>query len=91
MPSSPPFVDLGTRSLDTAQIYREALPIAALVGLFGGIALVPLALVFLFAGAGALGAILAVVAQFVLAVGAGVVLLYVVVRGQQLAEMQSSD
>lgn len=85
MPSSPPFFDLGTGSLDIAQIYREALPIAALVGLFGGIALVPLALVFLFAGSSALGAILTVVAQFVLAVGTGIVLLYVVVRGQQLA------
>jgi hypothetical protein len=85
MSSTPPFVDPATGSLNTAQVLSEALPIGRLVGLFVAISLVPFALVFAVFGGSAVGAILTVVAGFVLAVGAGVVLVYVVARGTQLA------
>lgn len=85
MPSDPPFIDPTNRSLDIGQILYEAIPIAALVALFGGLALLPMVLVFLVAGGGVLGALLTVVAQFILAVGTGVVLLYLLVRARQLA------
>jgi hypothetical protein len=87
MPSDPPFVDLASGSLDTDQLRREAIPIASLFALFAGLALVPFGLSFAFAaGNSALGVLLAVAGQFVLAVGAAVVLLYVVTRAQQLAD-----
>ncbi|WP_123534341.1 hypothetical protein [Halosimplex salinum] len=86
MPSTRPFVDPTTGELDTGQILSEAVPLAKLVVLFVGIALVPFGLVFLALGNSAVGAILALLGQFVLAVGAGVVLLYVVARGIQLSE-----
>jgi hypothetical protein len=80
---NPPFVEPGTLSLDIDALRREAIPITALVALFGGLAHLP------FAVGAAVGGPLAVLAfvggQFVLAVGAAMVLLYVVTRGIQLA------
>lgn len=86
MSNSPPFIDPHTRALDTDQILQEAFPLIGLVALFGGLALVPFLFVFLFAGSSALGVVLTIVAQFILAIGAGIVLMYVVARGIQLAE-----
>lgn len=60
--------------------------IAKLVGLFVAIALVPFVLVVLLAGSSPVGMVLAVVMQFVLAVGAGIVLLYTISGGIQLAD-----
>lgn len=80
--SSPPFVDRGTGELDTEQLIAEAVPLAKLVGLVGVVALVPL-LPALLGIPGALAFTL--VGQFVLAVGSGLVLMYVVARGTQLA------
>lgn len=85
MSKAPPFIDPETRSLDTDQLLAEALPLAGLVALFAGVALVPYLFVFLFAGNSALGAFFTIVTQLVLAVGTGVVLMYVVARGIQLA------
>ncbi|WP_254271594.1 hypothetical protein [Haloarcula marina] len=85
MPSQPPFVDPVTNELDTDQILAEAIPLAKLVGVFVAVALVPLGLGFFALGNSAIGAILALLGQFVLAVGTGVVLLYVVARGRQLS------
>lgn len=87
MADSRPFVDMEAGEIETAQLWAEAAPIAVLVGLFGAIAigvfLVGFAISGLFGFGGAwLGAI---AAQFVLAVGAAMVLLYVIVRGRQLA------
>ena len=79
---SPPFVDRGTGELDTKHLITEAIPLAKLVGLVGVVALIPL-LPALFGIRGALAFTL--VGQFVLAVGAGLVLMYVVARGTQLA------
>jgi hypothetical protein len=81
--SSPPFIDLASGGLDTDQIRQEALPLAGLIMLFGGLALVPL-LVALVTGGG-IGMLFTVIAQLVAAVGTGVVLMYVIARGIQLA------
>jgi hypothetical protein len=80
---APPFVDPESRELDTGQIIDEALPLAALVLLFGGLSLLPFLLGVMLAGSG--GFLFTILAQFVLAVGAGVVLIYAVARGTQLA------
>ena len=85
MSDGPPFVDPETGALDTAEIRREAYPLAGLVMLFGALALVPFVL-SLFARGSPLGILFTIVAQFVLAVGAGLVLIYVVARGTQLAD-----
>jgi hypothetical protein len=85
MPSDPPFIDPTDRTLDTDQILYEAIPIASLVALFGGLALLPLLLVFFLGPTGFLGALFTVVAQFILAIGTGIVLLYLLVRAEQLA------
>ena len=86
MPPSTPFVDRSTGTLKTEQIIVEAIPLVKLIGLFVGLALVPLVIVFVFAGNSALGALFMLVAQFILAVGTGIVLLYVIARGMQLGD-----
>lgn len=86
MPSSPPFIEQETGSLDTDQIRAEAFPLAGLIALFAGLALVPFIFVFLTGGNSALGLLFTVIAQLILAVGAGIVLMYVITRGIQLAE-----
>ncbi|SNZ11891.1 hypothetical protein SAMN06269185_1421 [Natronoarchaeum philippinense] len=83
MPASPPFVDPSTNTLDTDQIVAEAVPLAKLVGLFAAVALVPMVLSFVALG-GLVGVLLTLLTQFVLAVGAGIVLIYVIARGRQL-------
>jgi hypothetical protein len=85
MTPSTPFIDSENGGLDIDQIAGEAVPIAYLIGLFVAVALIPFALVFLFAGNSTLGLLLTLLAQFVLAVGAAVTLLYVVARGTELA------
>ena len=85
MSSSRPFIDRETGALDTDQIRAEAFPLAGLIALFAGLALVPFVLVFLFAGNSALGLLFTVAGQFILAIGTGVVLIYVVARGIQLS------
>jgi hypothetical protein len=84
--SFPPFVDPSSGGLDTARLIAEAGPLAKLVAPFGGLALVPLTVVFFIGDNSLIRALLTVVAQFVLAVGAGLVLMYVVARGIQFAE-----
>jgi len=85
MPSSKPFIDPATGGLDTTRIVSEAVPIGKLVGLFVGLSLVPFGLVYLALGNSVLSAVLAALGQFVLAVGAAVVLTYAVARGIQLS------
>lgn len=82
----PPFIDRDTGSLDYGQIQAEAFPLAGLIAFFAGLALVPFVFVFLFAGNSALGLLFTVVGQFILAIGTGVVLMYVIARGIQLAK-----
>ncbi|WP_415379823.1 hypothetical protein [Halosimplex sp. TS25] len=85
MPSAKPFIDPTTGDPDTDRILSEAVPLAKLIGVFVALSLVPFALAFVAFGHSILGAILTLVGQFVLAVGTGVVLLYVVARGIQLS------
>lgn len=85
MPQSPPFVDPETGSLDRSQIIAEAAPLAGLIALFAGLALVPFLLVLLAMGNSILGVLFTIVAQLILAIGAGIVLMYVVTRSIQLA------
>ncbi|MFC6872995.1 hypothetical protein [Halobellus marinus] len=87
MPSEPPFIDPVTGELDTSQIRAEAFPLAGLIVLFGALALLPFVLGFLAGGSFVIGAFLTVVGQFILAVGAGIVLMYVIARGIQLADV----
>ena len=81
---SPPFVDRGTGELDTRQLIAETIPLAKLVGVVGVAALVPLTPLLLGIRSGA-GLVFTLAAWFVLAVGSGLVLMYVVARGTQLA------
>lgn len=85
MPSPRPFINPATGELDTDQILSEAVPLGKLIGLFVAISLVPFGLMFFALGNSGLGALLAVIAQFILAVGAGIVLMYVLARGMQLS------
>jgi hypothetical protein len=85
MRDTAPFIDPVSGELDLRQILRESLPVLALVVLFGGLALLPFLVVLLVAGNSLLGLLLTLLSQLILAVGTGVVLVYVVARGVQLS------
>ncbi|KAA9397899.1 hypothetical protein Har1130_06540 [Haloarcula sp. CBA1130] len=85
MPSTRPFVDPATGELNTALLLSEIVPLAKLIGVFVAGSLVPYTIVFFGSESSVLGALLALVGDFILAVGAGIVLLYVVARGIQLS------
>lgn len=83
MPPSTPFFERTTGNLDTEQILREAIPLAKLIGLVAISALIPFAIgltIEIFP------VLFTVIAQFILAVGSGLVLLYVITRAIELAE-----
>ncbi|MHB9285661.1 hypothetical protein ACKVMT_01310 [Halobacteriales archaeon Cl-PHB] len=88
MPPARPFFEASSGALDVEQLVAEAYPLAKLIGLVAIVALVPVLLQLLlvdFVGVTpALHLVLGLATQFVLAVGAGLVLLYVVSRAQQL-------
>jgi len=84
--SVPPFVDPESGALDLAQIRTEVFPLAGLILLFGAAALLLFLIGLLVGGGGPLTGVFTVASQFVLAVGAGVLSLYVVARGIQLAD-----
>lgn len=90
MSTAKPFFTSPSGELDTDRILYEAIPLAKLVAAVGLVALVPMFLQVLLAdllGFGfALGLLLTVATQFVLAVGTGIVLMYVVVRANQITE-----
>jgi len=87
MPSKTPFFDPESGTLNIAGILSEAIPLAKLVGLFVAVSLLPFVLAVTSFGANSLvGAAFTLVGQFVLAIGAGVVLLYVIVRSRQLSD-----
>lgn len=83
MPPSTPFIDRDTGTLDGAQILSEAIPLAKLIGLVAALALIPVAISLIL---GVFPPVLMLVAQFIIAVGTGVVLLYIIARGIHLAE-----
>jgi hypothetical protein len=86
--SSPPFVDRGGSELNMGEIRREAVSLVGLIVLFALLALVSFPLGLLFDGRG-IAVLFTVAAQFVLAAGTGIVLMYVVARGIQLAGLSS--
>ena len=85
MSPSTPFVTADGR-IDTDRVLAEAIPLAKLVVLVLAVALVPLLFVFAIGGSSPLGIVFVVLAQFVLVVGGGIVLMHVVVRAIRLAE-----
>ena len=86
MGDAPPFVNPATNELDLHQIWNEALPVLGLVVLFGSLALLPyLVVVVVFEGT-VISSILMAFTQLVLAVGASIVLMYVVARAIQLSD-----
>jgi len=84
--SSPPFIDQESGELDLGQIRAEVFPLAGLIVLFGGAALLLFLITLLAAGNSLLTGLLTVVSQFILALGTGIVLMYVIARGIQLAD-----
>lgn len=84
MSSSTLFFDESTGKLDDTQILAEAIPLAKLVGLVAAAALVPLAIALGLENVSPIAIVFVLVAQFVLAVGTGIVLLYVISRAIQL-------
>ncbi len=84
--SPPPFIDRESGELDLRQIRAEVFPLAGLIVLFGGLALLMFLITLLVAGNSLLVGLLTVVTQFILAVGTGIVLMYVIARGIQLAD-----
>jgi hypothetical protein len=90
MSPSRPFFASHSGELDTAQLLREAIPLARLIGAVGLVALIPLALQFflveLLGILPQLRILLSLAAQFVLAVGTGLVLMYVIVRSNRIVD-----
>ncbi len=84
--ASGPFVDPDSNELDTSQIVSEAIPLAGLVLLFVAAAAVPFLLGVAFSFGSPLGLVFTLIAQLVVVVGAGIVLIYAVARGIQLAD-----
>lgn len=86
MPSDRPFIDPVTTEFDIGQLRTEAIPLARLIALVGGVALIPFLVVFLIGGTSIVGTVFAILGQFILAVGTGLVLMYVIARGIHLAD-----
>ncbi|WP_254763349.1 hypothetical protein [Natrinema marinum] len=90
MSPSRPFVDTDTGELDTAQLIKEAIPLARLIGAVALVALIPLVFRIVFDGllglTSGLGFLFILVSQFILAVGTGLVLIYVIVRANQIID-----
>lgn len=84
--SSQPLIDQESGELDLGQIRDEAFPLAGLVVLFGALALLVCLVMIPVAGNPLFAGLLTVVSQFILAIGTGLVLMYVVAHGLQLAE-----
>lgn len=80
------FVNRETGELDTDQIVFEAIPIAKLIALFVVITIVPLRILLEVGLPPIVETILSLMAQFVLAVGTAIVLLYTISRAIQLAD-----
>ena len=83
MTSTPPFINPTTGKLDTDQIIKESIPLSKLIAAVGVIALIPFAIA---TTSGLFERLFILLTQFILAVGSGGILLYVIARGIQLAE-----
>jgi hypothetical protein len=84
MSASPPFIDHSSGTLDTDKIITESIPLTKLIGLVGVVALIPFAIASTFR---IFEGLFMLFTQFMLAVGSGIVLLYIITRAIQLAEV----
>lgn len=84
MASSRPFVD-SEGSIDIRQVLDEAQTLASLVGLVVAASIIPLFLMFIGAAVPGLGMLFIALVYVILAVGGGIVLMYVIARGMQLS------
>ena len=85
MADSPPFVNRETGELQLRQIWTEAVPIVGLIVLFGALALLPYLVVIVIFESSSISLLFMLFTQLVLAVGAAIVLMYVIARAMQLA------
>ena len=85
-PHVAPFIDPESGELDLGQIRAEIFPLAGLIVLFGGLTMLVFLITLFVAGNSLLAGVFTVVSQFILAVGTGIVLMYVIARGIQLAD-----
>lgn len=90
MPPSRPFFDPDTGELDTVPLIEEAIPLTRLIGAIVLVALVPLLFRVVLGGllglTSGLGFLYMLASQFILAVGTGLVLIYVIARANQLTD-----
>ncbi len=88
MSPSRPFFEPDSSELDTVQIIKEAVPLTKLIGAVILIALVPLLFRVVFSGllglTTGLGFLYMLASQFIIAVGSGIVLIYIIVRANQI-------
>jgi hypothetical protein len=91
MSNSPPFVGRESNDLNVRQIASEAVPIIGLGVLFGSLAAVPVLVSAVVPLGSPLQLALVLVAQFTLAVGVAIILVYIIARGIQLAGVGVSD
>lgn len=82
-----PFIDSETGGLDTNQIVAEAYPLVGLILLFAGLALIPFIFVILLFGNSFIGFLFTLLTQLILAIGTGIILIYIIARAIQLADM----
>ena len=85
MSPSSPFVDPKTGSLDVNRILAEAVPLAKLIGLVALFALGPYVVALLLGPRFPLSGVFVLATQFILAVGSGLVLMYIISRAVQIA------
>jgi len=90
MSPSRPFFDPDTGEFDTVQLIEEALPLTRLIGAIVLVALIPILFRVIFQGllglTIGLGFLYMLVSQFILAVGTGLILIYVIVRANQIID-----
>ena len=83
MSSPPPVIHTTTGSLDTYQLLVEIIPLSKLIALVGVTTLLPSGIATTF---GFFRGVFILISQFIFAVGASIVLLYIIARAIQLAE-----
>ncbi|KDE56852.1 hypothetical protein EL22_19220 [Halostagnicola sp. A56] len=86
-----PFFTSQSGALDTGQILDEALSLAKLIGAVVAVALIPILVLKItefVVEFTVLQVIFSLTTQFLLAVGSGIVLLYVIIRANQLYDEQ---
>lgn len=84
MSHSRPFVE-PDGSIDRAEVLEEAQALASLVGLVFVASLIPLLLTLIGGVIPGLGLVFMVLAYIILAIGSGIVLMYIIARGMQLS------